>query len=235
LPFAFSLGQAPRVLARAALLTLVLAACSPAPEESSAPGHAATPSPSPSFSRQAFVLLPGDAGAAGLPVPTTADPAVLDEILAAAARALDDGGARPADRSAVLGTDTGVMADAKTGFGRTPQTPGAKITAGKVIQEAAMSSPTAERALRAQIYWPLVQRCRDRRGAILPPEVVRLEFHVDLDGYVIPATILAVPKDRQYEDAALCMARELGMATFRAPAAARGQPQVVQADVPSVD
>jgi hypothetical protein len=106
---------------------------------------------------------------------------------------------------------------------------------GKVTVEPGMSSPTVERALRAQLYWPLVQRCRDRRGAILPPEVVRLEFHLDLDGYVIPATVLAVPKDRQYEDAARCMGRELTMATFRAPAAARGQTQEVKTDVPSVD
>jgi hypothetical protein len=52
---------------------------------------------------------------------------------------------------------------------------------------------------------------------------------------VIPASVLALPKDRQYEDAARCMGRELTMATFRGPAAARGQLQEVITDVPSVD
>jgi len=98
-----------------------------------------------------------------------------------------------------------------------------------------MSSPAIERAARAQLYWPLVQRCRDEGGGLLPPEVVHLAFHLDQDGYVVPATILAVPREKRFADAARCMARELSMATFRAPAAARGLPQTVSMDVPSVD
>jgi hypothetical protein len=166
-------------------------------------------------------------------VPATADPTALDELLAAAPRRADAG----ADRTGLIGTDTGVRGDA----GAPDSAPAAETTKagrvrlGKVTIEPGMSSPSIERAARAQLYWPLVQRCRDPAGAILPPEVVRLTFHLDRDGYVVPSTILAVPREPRFADAARCMARELGMATFRAPAAARGLLENVSMDVPSVD
>ena len=140
--------------------------------------------------------------------------------------------------AALIGTDTKVPADAgaAAGVSPTPEAPrSSKIRVGKVTAEPAMSSPTVERAARAQLYWPLVQRCRDREGAILPPEVVHLAFQIDREGYIVPATILAFPKEPRFADAARCMARELSMATFRAPAGARGLPQNVSMDVPSVD
>lgn len=238
---------------------LALAACSPAPDEGAPPvpgaevGSVPVRAAPPSFSREAFAP-PRDAGASfheGDSAPKAAaaggevaDPAALDEILSAAARGSEAGQATQVDRSALLGTDTGVPADAGPAEARSrvpsrspdfQASPVAKIGVGKVTVEPGMSSAGIERALRAQIYWPLVRRCRDRRGAILPPEVIQLRFHLDLDGYVIPATVLAVPKEQQYEDAARCMGRELSMATFRGPAAARGQPQEVITDVPSVD
>jgi hypothetical protein len=214
------------------LLVLVLAGCSCTPDaQPPAPGSAAAP---PTFSRPALGPPPGDAGGAGEPpVPSSAEPGALDEILAAAPRSRSGG----VDRSGAIGTDTGVPGDAGPGAAPAPveQAKTARIHVGKVVIEPGMSSPTIERAARAQLYWPLVQRCRDADGGILPAEVVHLTFHLDADGYVIPATILAVPKEPRFADAARCMARELSMATFRAPAAARGLPQNVSTDVPSVD
>jgi hypothetical protein len=211
------------------LLLLAGGACTP-DERPPAPGSAPA---SATFARSAVAPPPGDAGAGDPPVPSAADPAALDEILAAAPKARDAG----ADRSSLIGTDTGVRGDAGPGAAPAPAEPAkaAKIHVGKVVVEPGMSSPAIERAARAQLYWPLVQRCRDADGGVLPPEVVHLTFHLDADGYVIPSTILAVPKEPRFADAARCMARELGLATFRAPAAARGMPQNVSTDVPSVD
>jgi hypothetical protein len=62
-----------------------------------------------------------------------------------------------------------------------------------------------------------------------------VELHIDHEGYIVPATILAIPKDPRFAEAARCMARELRAAAFRAPAAARGLPMNVKTDVPSVD
>jgi hypothetical protein len=208
-------------------LGLGLGGCGERPRSSAAPAGAA------SFSREAFAPDGGDAGATDLPVPTTPDPRALDEILAAAARvAPGDGGLD----HAALGSDTGLPADAGVRAAPRLDTPKiGRVHVGSVVVEPGMSSPAIERAARAQLYWPLVQRCRAADGAILPPEVVHLRFHLDRDGYVVAATILAVAKEPRFEDAARCMARELAMATFRAPAGARGLPQVVATDVPSVD
>ncbi len=227
--------------ARAALLLLLgTAACSRHPEE---PASAPAGSGSAVFSREAFAPPPGDAGSNDPPVPTLADRAALDEILAAAPpkptpAQRPSGADAGADRAALLGTDTGVRGDAGTTTeappsGEPPRR--ARIQVGKVVVEPGMSSPSIERAARAQLYWPLVQRCRDPEGAILPKEVVHLTFQIDRDGYLLPATILAVPREPRFADAARCMARELATATFRAPAAARGLQQNVGMDVPSVD
>lgn len=219
-----------RVQARGAALLILLSACSHAPSE---PAGGA-PAGSAVFSRDTFAPPPGDAGSGDPPVPASADPAVLDEILAAAPR---PGGSPGRDPVALLGTDTGMKGDAGVAEAPAATDPakGARIRVGKLSIEPGMSSPAIERAARAQLYWPLVQRCRAEDGALLPPEVVRLTFHLDRDGYVVPATILAIPKERRFADAARCMARELSMATFRAPASARGLPQTVSMDVPSVD
>lgn len=244
---------------RGAALLVVLAGCAPSPRHAPDAGTAA-PQGTTVFSREAFAPPQGDAGAGVLPVPASADPGVLDEILAAAAsperargpdgrhpHAADGGPPHPAgsgggtphgpDRVDLIGTDTGVASDAGAAAAPAPPDPtrSSKIRVGKVTVEPGMSSPTLERAARAQLYWPLTQRCRDRDGNILPAEVVRLAFHLDRDGYVVPATILALPREPRYADAARCMARELSMATFRAPAAARGLPHKVSMDVPSVD
>ena len=230
------------MLLRPALLIVLLAAgCSPEPAGPDAGAGSGVASGSPVFAREGFAPPPArDAGVGEPPVAATVDPAALDEILAAAAGrdagapAADPGRAHR-DRTTRVALDGGAALDggpAAAGGGRPG---GRRSTWGKVVVEPGMSTPSIERAARAQIYWPLVQHCRDPEGAILPPEVVHLAFQIDRDGYIVPSTVVAVPKEPRFGDAARCMARELSMATFRAPAAARGLLQNVSTDVPSVD
>jgi len=218
----------------------LVAACARAPGEATRASSTTSSGPkalSSAFSREAFATprgAAGDAGPAEPAVPSSADPAALDEIVAAAS-AKASAAAAPADPSDLLGTDTGVALDG--GADRSPASAvhGARVSVGKVTVEPGLSSPGVERAARAQLYWPLVQRCRDEAGAILPPEVVRIRFSLDADGYIVPASIHASAKDPRFGEAARCMERELAAATFRAPPAGRGTQQGVEMDVPSVD
>jgi hypothetical protein len=216
--------------ARRAVPFVVLFACAKTP---GAPATSGATSAEPVFSREAFATARGDAGAAEPPIPTTVVPRALDELLAAAPAT------PPAarDHDALLGTDTGLPGDGNVEHRALPSAEPAKprVRIGQVTTEPGMSGPAIERAARAELYWPLVQRCRDKDGAILPPEVVHVQFNLDQDGYVVPATVLAVAKDARFADAARCMARELTATTFRAPASVRGRPSGVVMDVPSVD
>jgi hypothetical protein len=244
LPDPCEVSQALAVLSRAAaVLLLLVTACSHAHDEPrAASGGSIGAGGAAEFAREAFAPALGDAGAHELPVPASADPAALAEILAAAPHApvLSENG-EPPRAVPVLGSDTGVL-PSKTEAGMEASTVpvadrarGVRITIGKVTNEPGVASASLERAARAQLYWPLVQRCREDGGAFLPPEVVRLSFQLDREGYVVPSTILAVPREAAFADAARCVQRELGMVGFRAPAGARGLEQGVTMDVPSVD
>lgn len=225
---------------RASLAVLILplaAACAPgepAPRAAaSAAGSAAAAAPT-GFSRLAFAAPGGDAGAAELPVPTTANPAALDELLAATPRTAP----RPstgADGGTAVGADSGVPEDGGAETSAVPPARTAKVRIGKVTEVGGMSAPAMERAGRAQLYWGLTQRCRDRGGALLPPEAVHVTFTIDADGYLLAPSILAEPRGERFAEAARCMQRTLSTMTFRAPVSARGKPQMVFADVPSVD
>jgi hypothetical protein len=201
--------------------------CSRAPDE-------ATPAPPATWSRQAFAPAGADAGSAEPIAPASADPAVLAELLGAAPRPAPLAGTG-ADGGTAVGTDTGVPEDA--GVEPRPAEPPRRptISIGKVTTVADMSDPAIERAARAQLYWGLVQRCRGRDGQILPPEAVHLSFQLDLDGHLLAPTILAIPRDDRFKDAAHCMRRELSNATFRPPVSALGRVHQVDTDVPSVD
>ena len=98
-----------------------------------------------------------------------------------------------------------------------------------------MATPSIERECRAQVYWPLVDRCRDTRGAILPPEVVTLHFLIDSDGAIVSSSIQATATDARWDAAAECMRRELSALPFHAPASVRGAVTRVAATVPSID
>ncbi|APR76653.1 Hypothetical protein A7982_02000 [Minicystis rosea] len=226
--------DAARVRRSVVLALLLAAACQRTPESTGALGSAAPPSAT--FSREAFAPRAGDAGPSEPAVPTSADPAALDEILAAAPRA----SARAptgADGGTAIGIDNGGREDADAAdagaAGDRARAP--KVRVGKPTLEPDLSGAAVEQAARAQLYWPITQRCRGEGGRILPPEAVHVIFHIDADGYLIPPTILAQPKEERFAAAARCIARELSTTTFRAPPAARGKPHVIDTDVPSVD
>lgn len=215
---------------RSAFAFLILAACGRAPDEVAT----RTSAGSATFSREAFAPRAGDAGAAEPPVPTTADPSALAEILAAAPKASARAPTGP-DGGTAIGLETGIRDDAGA-----PSTIDAeprktsKVVVGKTQTAADVSDPAMEQALRAQVYFRLTQRCREG-DRILPPEAVRIHFQLDADGYLVPPSILATAKEERFAGAARCMARELSTTTFRAPPAARGRAHTVDADVPSVD
>jgi hypothetical protein len=118
-------------------------------------------------------------------------------------------------------------------------------TGGRVAKSTLIESGTvevqglpahaAERAARAQVYYPLVTRCRDADGRILPPDAVVLRFRVDEDGNIVPSSISAIATDPRHESAANCMRRELSAVAFRGPAALRGSATSLRATLPSVD
>jgi hypothetical protein len=110
-----------------------------------------------------------------------------------------------------------------------------RVQVGNVTVEPGIAGPALERAARAQLYWPLVQRCRDAKGSILPPEVIHLAFLLDGDGYIVTATIVPTAKEERFADASRCMARELAALPFRAPSAGRGTPRHVEIVLPPMD
>ena len=65
-------------------------------------------------------------------------------------------------------------------------------TLGVGVAHAVVSDGTKlNRAARAQLYWDLVQGCRDPRGALLPHDAVALSFNIDAEGYIVPSSIAA--------------------------------------------
>jgi hypothetical protein len=170
-------------------------------------------------------------------VPTTPDPRALDELLAAAptARRVATG----PDGGTLVGSDSGKPADA----GAEPAPPEGEIVdagravleAGKVSVQPGLSNVAIERALRAQIYWSLVQKCRGPDGEVLPPDTVTLVFTVLSDGTVDPASVGATANERRYDKAAECMVREFSAIPFRGPPASVGGTSRVIATLPSVD
>lgn len=162
------------------------------------------------------------------------DPGALDDLLAAAPKAAASAGARPA-----IGADTGVPAASASATAMAILPPERKrtspIVVGTVTIQPPMATPAIERAARAQLYWNLVQRCRDKDGKILPADAISLRFIVDADGYITPSSIIARASLAEHADAAHCMRRELSTATFRGPAANWGHTGEVRATVPSVD
>jgi outer membrane biosynthesis protein TonB len=212
------------------VLLIVGAGCSREP-----PGDAAGPA-----SSATAVAWLRDAGATpppmsdgGLAVPEEASAAALDELLAAAAveRAAPtspDGGTR-------IGTPTNVRPDDAGAAPPPASPPRAEVAIGAPTSEPLLASPAIEREARAQLYWPLVQRCRDADGRILPPDAVTLTFTVDAEGYIQPSSIVASAADARHDRAAQCMIRELGAASFRMPPSGRGLATRITATVPSID
>ncbi|XXY13640.1 hypothetical protein WME88_35860 [Sorangium sp. So ce216] len=227
---------------RTALVVLLplLAACErpqPAPpaQADAGPPAAWTRDVAPSLADRSAGLR-----TAGPPAASSAEPDALEEILAAARQAAP----RPGDgaTAAKIGTSTGVPEPSARPAEPPPQpapapapAPRSRVEIGAPAVQADMSTPAIEKAARAQLYWDLVQRCRGPDGKLLPPDVIRVEFNVDAEGYIVAPTIIGSASDPRYDEAATCMRRELSGAAFRAPAGARGLPTRVDATVPSVD
>ncbi|NUQ72780.1 MAG: hypothetical protein HUU21_04415 [Polyangiaceae bacterium] len=230
----------------ALVLVSALSACSQGGEGSSRPAASARPA-APStgpWSRSESAVSEKEASDAGPPPQAAAvDQAALEEILAAVPkRAVPSTGP---DGTSAVGTDTGLKSGDDDAESDKPAAtaatvaggPGSagKVSFGTLSIQGEMASASVEREARAQLYWGLVQRCRDKDGSILPPDVVKLSFTIDEDGYIISSSIIAAPSKLAYEDAAHCMRRELSAATFRAPVGARGLTTPVVMTVPSVD
>lgn len=201
----------------------------------SAPSASAAAPAVATWSRQAFSPASAGTHAADPRTVVPSDPAALDELVAAAPRSAP----RPAvkDGGTALGHDTGLPIEtAAPVVSAAPQPPGKpRIVVGTPTFQPAMANAAIERAARAQLYWSLVQRCRDPEGRILPPAAIHLHFRIDGDGAIVPSTIVATPASARFTDAAYCMQRELSTASFQAPVGARGRESTVDATVPSVD
>ena len=225
-------------------LGAALVACTSEPAPSPAPPPRAASSV---FSPEVAARLPlAEAEDGGAPVAKAPVPGVLEEILAAASksRAPSTG----PDGGTLVGTETGVRDEAREAStdldgGADASSSSSSPRAAKRIQiqegspevHEGIPSPAVERAARAQLYHPLVTRCRDEGGKILPPDTIVLRFKIDVDGYIVSSSISTSATEPRYEAAANCMQRELSAAAFRAPAAARGVATWVNATVPSVD
>lgn len=189
--------------------------------------------PASAWSRSEARGLPEGAASAG---DLRVDPGALDRILRAVPTSRpgptgDDGGTR-------VGLDTGLpMPEAGVDEAGEPAPPTKRpfVAVGETREQPALSSAGIERALRAELYWILVHRCRDPDGKILPPDAITVEFRIEADGRISPSSIVAQTREPRFEEAADCMRREIAAATFSGPAAALGATTLVTATIPSVD
>ncbi len=141
------------------------------------------------------------------------------------------------DSPSLLGTDTHEpLVDGGEETSPAAKDGGAKMESHvSMVARPGRPGAAVEKLLRATVYFDLVNRCRDKSGAILPPEAIVVGFEVDANGAIIDGTIQAAPKDPNYEAAAECMIRELTASSFRAPPATKGESTTVTMPVPSVD
>jgi hypothetical protein len=205
------------------------------------PAPTAAPMPASSvFSVDAGMSLSViDGTDGGLPLAQQPEPGVLREILAAAPKKIP--ASTDPDGGTLIGTDTGAKQDDAAGDGlKTKGLSSAKEAKSALIESGlvevqALPGHAAERTIRAQVYYPLVTRCRDADGHILPPDAIVLRFRFDEDGNIVPSSISAIPADPKHESAANCMRRELSAVAFRGLAAFRGTPISLKATIPSVD
>jgi hypothetical protein len=184
------------------------------------------------------------AGSATAPLPdeiivgTEPDAEALEELLNAAPR--QQLASTGPNGGTLVGTDTARPSDDDQQSTRPvdipiPPPPEAKLEAGQMEIQPALSNPAIERAAREQFYWPLVQKCRGPDGEILPPETITLVFTIGPDGAVAPGTVGATASERKYDAAADCVVMEFSALPFRGPAAALGASTSVISTLPSVD
>lgn len=204
------------------------------------PAPTAAPAPATSvFSPDTALRLSGGDGADGnshlAHAPT---PGVLQEIIAATPK--NPVFSTGMNGATLIGTETDVKEEPASENALGSKGTGNKAKKSMVVESGtvevqALPAHAAERLSRAQVYHPLVMRCRDADGRILPPDAITLRFRVDEDGNIVASSISAVPADPRHEAAANCMRRELSAVAFRGPAAFRGTPTSLRATIPSVD
>lgn len=164
--------------------------------------------------------------------PDRADPGALAELLKAAPapeplRPTDpEGGTR-------VGTDTGLEPTEPPLVPPRPAAP--SLHAGQLELQPLLSTPAIERAARAQIYWRLAQQCHGPDGAPLPPDAIRVSFHIRADGSVDPGSLSASATDVKYQAVTECVVRELSASAFRGPEATLHSSADVIMTWPSVD
>ena len=176
----------------------------------------------------------------GPPLAQHPQPGVLDEILAAAPKKMP--ASTDPDAGTLIGSDTGIKADesAENALGSKGTPTAARSSKGAVVESGpievqGLPAHAAERMSRSQVYHPLVNRCRDADGHILPPDAIVLRFRINEEGNIEPSSISAIAADPRHESAANCMRRELSALAFRGPAALRGSAPQLRATIPSVD
>lgn len=212
------------------------AACDQGPPPAPAaaiPGR--TVDPASTWVRGDFGAHPAATSSAGPASTFTPDPLALADLLRAVPTSAP--GPTDPDGGTLIGTDAGPPTDASpvTVEDAPLRTKKSTVLLGPVAVQAEMASPAIEREARAQLYFPLVTRCRDKDAKILPADAIFLEFKIDESGYIVPQSISATAQDAAYKSAAECMRRELGSLPFRGPAGARGQQAQVKMTVPSID
>ena len=145
--------------------------------------------------------------------------------------------ALPAPTATLLGTQTDEPASSAVASASASSAIAVHVSDVSVVEPSAAG---IEKLLRASVYFDLVSRCRDKAGAILPPEAIHLHFVVSENGAIIASTITAKSNhvrtgDVEREAAERCMIRELSASSFRAPPASSGAQITVDADVPPAD
>ncbi len=209
-------------------LALVSAGCAPKSEGSASGSEAPAGSV---FARRAASSASDPAAPK---VASSIDPGALAELLldAPKPKAKVPTGV---DGGTAIGTDTTLPLPSASASAGPAAPPAPQPSSSARAERPIMTSHAIERALRAEVYWHLVQRCRDPSGAILPREAVHLSFIVDEEGEIVPSTITSKVSDKRFVEASRCMQRELSMMTFHAPASARGRRHIIKADVPAAD
>ncbi|MFO0590592.1 MAG: hypothetical protein U0441_23825 [Polyangiaceae bacterium] len=166
---------------------------------------------------------------------TSADPLALADLLRQVPTSAP--GPTDPDGGSLIGTETGVPGTAAPVTVEDAPHRGKQVSVqlGALNVQAVMASPAIEREARAQLYFPLVSRCKGEDGKVLPPDAVLLELTIDEEGYILHQNTVATAQNAKYKAAAECMRRELLALPFRGPAGARGVPAQVKITLPSVD
>lgn len=172
------------------------------------------------------------------PASDLADPSALAELVAQSPKqVLEPTGP---DGATLVGTDTKVPRAEAAASAAVPTQLGTDhrvgmLTAGDIEIQPLLSTPAIERAARAQIYWPLRQKCAGPDGQPPPPDAVTLTFSIRSDGTVDPASVTAEAGDKRFEPTADCVLREFSALPFRGPGAVLGSSARVIITWPSVD